>query len=79
MGMRSRRITCKTHPWVYDGKKIYWDLQQLHYDVKLIWIPSHVGISGNEVADGLASGTVHEQITVGNDHRILARQAMVKQ
>jgi hypothetical protein len=49
-----------------------------------MWIPSHVGISGNKVADGLArqaveSGTVHEQKTVANDHRILARRAMVKQ
>jgi ribonuclease HI len=54
MAMRSRRITCKTHPWVYDSEQIYWDLQQLNYDVKLMWIPSRVGISGNEVADGLA-------------------------
>jgi hypothetical protein len=43
-----------------------------------------VGISGNEVADGLArqaveSGIVHGQMTVANDHNILARQAMVKQ
>jgi hypothetical protein len=54
MVIRSRRITCKTHPWVYDSKKIYWDLQQLNYDVKPMGIPSHVKISGNEVADGLA-------------------------
>jgi hypothetical protein len=38
-----------------------------------------VGISGNEVADGLArqavkSGTVHGQMTVANDHRILNKQ-----
>jgi hypothetical protein len=44
-----------------------------------VWIPSHVGISGNEVANGLPrqaveSGTVHRQMTVANDHRILARQ-----
>jgi hypothetical protein len=37
-----------------------------------------------EVADGLArqveeSGTVHGQMAVANDHRILARRAMVKQ
>jgi hypothetical protein len=77
-------FSCKTHPWVSESKQIYWDLQQLNYDVKLMWIPSHVGFSGNEVADGLArraveSGTVHEQMAVANDHRILARQAMVKQ
>jgi ribonuclease HI len=84
MAIRSRRITCKTHHWVYESKQIYWYLQQLNYDVKLMWIPSHVGISGNEVADGLArqaveSGIVHGQMTVANDHRILARQAMVRQ
>jgi ribonuclease HI len=77
MAMRSKRIICKAHPWVCVSKQIYWDLQQLIYDVKLMWIPSHVGISGNEVADGLArqtveSGTVHGQMTVANDHRILA-------
>jgi ribonuclease HI len=63
IAMSSRRITCKTHPWVYESKQIYWDHQQLNYDVKLMWIPYHVGSSGNEVADGLAkkaveSGTV---------------------
>jgi hypothetical protein len=49
-----------------------------------MWIPSHVRISGNEFADGLTrqaveSGTIHGQMTVANDDRILARQAMVKQ
>jgi hypothetical protein len=42
MAMRSRRIKCKTYPWVYENKQSYWDLQQLNYDVKLMWIPSHV-------------------------------------
>jgi ribonuclease HI len=84
MAMRSRRITCKTHPWVYESKQIYWDLQQLNYDVKAMWIPSHVGISGNEDVDGLArqvveSGIVHGQMTVANDHRGLAEPAMIKQ
>jgi hypothetical protein len=69
---------------LYESKQIYWDLQQFNYDVKLMWTPSHVGISGTEVADGflrqaVESGTVHGQMTVANDHMILARQAMVKQ
>jgi ribonuclease HI len=51
MAMRSRMITCKTHHWVYDSKEIYWDLQELNYDVKLMWILSYVRISGNKVAD----------------------------
>jgi hypothetical protein len=77
MAMRSRRITCKT--WVYESKQICWDLQQLNYDVKLMWNLSHERILGKEVADGLARqaveiGTVHGQMTVANDHRILARQ-----
>jgi hypothetical protein len=43
-----------------------------------------VGISGYEVADELArqsveNDTVHGQKTIANDHRILARPAMVKQ
>jgi hypothetical protein len=47
-----------------------------------MWIRSLVGISGNEVTDGLArqaveSGTVHGQMVVANDHRIFVRQAMV--
>jgi hypothetical protein len=82
MVMRSRRITCKAHPWVYESKQINWDLQQLSYDVKLMWNPSHMGISGNKIADGFArqaveGGTVYGQMTVANDHRILERQAMV--
>jgi hypothetical protein len=45
-------------------------------------IPSHVEVSGNEVGDGLTrqaleSCTVHGQMTVANDHRLLARHAMV--
>jgi hypothetical protein len=72
MAMRSRRITFKAHSWVYESKQICWDLQQLNYDVKLIRIPSHVGVSGNVVADGLdrqaeESGTVHERMTVAKD------------
>jgi hypothetical protein len=46
MAMRPRKITCKAHVWVYESKKIYWDFQQLNYNVKLMWISSQVGIYG---------------------------------
>jgi hypothetical protein len=49
MAMQSRKITCRAHPWVYESKQIYWDLQQLNYDVKPMWIPSF------EVADERAA------------------------
>jgi ribonuclease HI len=61
MAMRSRRISCKTHTWVYESKQIYWDLQQLNYDVKLMWILSHAGILGNEVADGRYHTCIRER------------------
>jgi hypothetical protein len=72
-------------PWVDESKQIYWDLQQLNYDVKLMWIPTHVGISGNEMGCRWVGQTgsrerhrprLHGQLTVANDHRILARQAV---
>jgi ribonuclease HI len=31
-------------------------LGELEYDITLMWIPSHVGIQGNERADVLAEG-----------------------
>jgi hypothetical protein len=48
------------HLRVYESKQIYWDLQRLNCDVKLMWFPSG-------------------QMTVANDHRILARPTMIKQ
>jgi hypothetical protein len=61
MAIRSRKIKFKAHPWVYERKKIYWDLKQLNYDVKLVWIPSYVRISSNEVVDGLVRPGSREQ------------------
>jgi hypothetical protein len=36
MAVRSKKITCKTYPWVYESKQIYWDLKQPNYNVKLM-------------------------------------------
>jgi ribonuclease HI len=49
--MLSRRIAHKTHPLLYKCKQLGWCLCQNRIEVKLMWIPSHVGLVGNELVD----------------------------
>jgi hypothetical protein len=35
------------HPLVYERKRLCWSLYQNKIEVKLMWIPSHVGLVGN--------------------------------
>jgi hypothetical protein len=49
-----------------------------------MWVPSHVGILYNKVADGLIrrmveNGNVFEQITEANHHKILPKREMMEQ
>ena len=48
-------------------KELAWTLSQREIDVKLYWIPAHVGIKFNEEADRGAK----EAITVGSDTQVL--------
>jgi hypothetical protein len=41
-----------THPLVYECKQLWWSLCQNRIEVKLNWIPSHVGLVGNKLFDG---------------------------
>jgi hypothetical protein len=61
MAMRSKRITCKTHPWVYDSKQVHLDLQQLNYDVKLMWL---VKINYRMIAEELTEYLNASQIDI---------------
>jgi hypothetical protein len=47
--MLSSRIAHQTHPLVYECKQLCWSLFQNGIEVTLIWIPSHVGLVGNEL------------------------------
>jgi hypothetical protein len=47
----SRKIAHQTHLLVYGCKQLYWSLCQNGFEVQLMWIPSHVGLVGNELAD----------------------------
>jgi hypothetical protein len=59
-----------------------WDLKTAGYYIKLMWIPSHVGIMGNETADEGAkraalSGICLEIPPQGCDFKMLARRDML--
>jgi hypothetical protein len=38
-------------------KSIILKLHQVNYTTQFLWVPSHIGIHGNEVADNLAKST----------------------
>jgi hypothetical protein len=49
--MLYRKIAHPTHPLAYECKQLCWILCQNEIEVKLMWIPSHVGLVGNELVD----------------------------
>jgi hypothetical protein len=52
--MLSRRISRQTHQLVYECKQLCFDIMRDLIEVKIMWIPSHVGLVGNELVDGEA-------------------------
>jgi ribonuclease HI len=50
MALESRKVSCEAHSCILQCKQIYYDLQKSGY-VTLSWVPVHVGIPGNEVAN----------------------------
>jgi hypothetical protein len=54
-GLRSTGIFYRTNDMLFRTSRSLRYLGELGYDISLMWIPSHVGIKGNERADILAN------------------------
>jgi ribonuclease HI len=53
-GLKSTGISYRTNDMLFRTRRSLRYLGELGYDISLMWIPSHVGIQGNERADILA-------------------------
>jgi ribonuclease HI len=63
--LRSRKISPRTHSVVYECKEALWRLRANQFVVRLMWVPAHVGIDGNEMVDCIAK----ESAVSGNLYR----------
>jgi ribonuclease HI len=45
----SRKIAHQTHPLVCECKQLCWSLCQNGIEVRLMWIPSHVGLTSGKL------------------------------
>jgi ribonuclease HI len=56
--LRSRKISPRTHSVVYECKEVLWWLRVNQFVVRLMWVPTHVGIDGNKMVDRIAKESV---------------------
>lgn len=57
----------KSSHLIWTIRKLLFELKQLGKDVQLVWIPAHVGIEGNEMANSAAK----DAVTIGTDTQFL--------
>ena len=55
--LNSNPFNSHLSPLILRIKSLIFTLNQLNYTIHFLWIPSHIGILGNEVADNLAKST----------------------
>ncbi|KAF0765352.1 RNase H domain-containing protein, partial [Aphis craccivora] len=57
LALNSNHFNSHLSPLVLRIKQITHTLHLSNYSIKFLWVPSHIGIRGNEVADSLAKST----------------------
>jgi ribonuclease HI len=83
MAMESRKFSYKSHPIVLHTKQLYFEMQQSGRDVVLSWVPAHVGVPGNEVADEMAkhasiNGTLSDEPPLPNDFKKITKHHILQ-
>ncbi|KAJ8728956.1 hypothetical protein PYW07_006652 [Mythimna separata] len=58
MALDNNKLDASTNYIIYRIKEKYFTLQSRDFDIKFLWTPSHIGVSGNENADTLARAIV---------------------
>jgi ribonuclease HI len=81
--MLSRIIAHQTQPLVYECKELCWSQYQNGIEVKLTWIPSHVGLVGNELDNERArqaalEGSIFDRPLSSSNFQSLARPALMR-
>jgi hypothetical protein len=81
--MLFRRISWQTHLLVYECKQLCFDLMRDLIEVKLMWIPSHVRLGGNEMVDGEAwyaslNSFIFDRLLSPCDFQSLARPVLLR-
>jgi hypothetical protein len=75
--MESRKISLHTHPFVYECKQKCWKLTRSGREVNFMWIPAHVGITGNENERAVLGNMVYNAQSVARDFLPVAKQRML--
>lgn len=53
----------RSHPLVHQIRSLSWKLRKKDYEVRFLWVPSHMGIDGNEIVDSIASNFARDLAT----------------
>jgi hypothetical protein len=81
--MLFRKIAHQTHPLVYECKQLCWSLCQNGIEVRLMWIPSHLGLVGNELVDERArqaalEGSIFDRLLSSSNFQSLDIPALMR-
>jgi hypothetical protein len=70
--LRSQRISARTRYIINECKKVLWWLRPKQFKVRLMWIPAHFVVPGNEVAEGIARDGAQDKLYYLNNALLLS-------